>query len=146
MSAAEQEVLQRIRTPIGGVMPDMAAAVWPKIEPLLDRVVTPDSGFSTAAILEGVKSGTMQLWVIGDFQAVVVSYIQVRPLHKVLWMQFIAGEEMREWLEDWIVFIEGFARHHDCEAIEFSGRKGWLRRLKSHPEYRPVMTIFRREL
>jgi len=146
MNTAEKQVFDALDVPIGGVMPEQLLTVWPKVEPILARVVKPQTGYDLESVLTGLQLGMMQLWVIGDFLAVVVTTIQTRPLHNVLFMQFVAGTDMDSWLDDWITLVDEFARQQGCAAIEFGGRKGWNRRLaRSHPEYKPILTIFRRE-
>ena len=132
--------------PIGGVPADKILLVWPKVEPLLKRVVKPNTGYALPHVLTELQLGRMQLWVIGDFQAVVVTMIQDRPLHKVLWTQFIAGENMDEWLSDWVAVQEDYARSMGCVAVEFCGRKGWGKVQKHHPQFKHVWTIYRCEL
>ena len=146
MVANAQEIFDELTTPIGGVMPNQVVAIWDRVEPLLARVVKPNTGYSLDSVLTALQLADMQLWVVGDFKGVVVTQIMVRPLHSVLWVQFIAGDHMKDWLGDWITVQEEFARHHGCAAIEFSGRKGWNKIHEQHREYKPVLTTFRREL
>lgn len=142
MSAAE-----KLKQPaIGGVPADRILDVWHKVEPLLARVVKPQTGYALPHVLTELQLGNMQLWVIGDFQAIVVTMVQSRPLHKVLWVQFLAGENMDEWLPDWVQVQEAYARALDCEAVEFCGRKGWGKIQKHHQQFKHVWTIYRCEL
>lgn len=147
MSAAEESVFDQIENRIGGVPPEAVMRVWDKVEPLLARVVKPETGYSLESVLTALQMAQMQLWVVNDFQGVVVTRIELRPLHKVLWVQFIAGDNLDDWLDDWVLVQEGYARHNGCAAIEFSGRKGWNRFKSPHAkEYRAVLTTFRKEL
>lgn len=143
----EDELFDELQTPIGGVPSHRIMDVWERVEPLFKRVVKPETGWSLRSLLTALQMGQFQLWVIGDFQAVVVTQVQDRPEQRVLWVQFIVGDDMQEWLDDWITVQEAFAREHDCAAVEFSGRKGWHKiSEKQHEAYKPVLTIFRREL
>ena len=141
-----EAVFDEIETPIGGVPPDQVMAVWDRIEPLLRRVVKPQTGQTMDSVLYALQMTQTQLWVIGDFQAIVITSIEQRPLHRVLWVQFCAGDYMDEWLDDWIAVQEEFARANDCAAVEFSGRKGWNKIHQKHRDYKPVLTTFRKEL
>ena len=133
--------------PIGGVPPDQVMAVWHRVEPVLKRAVTPETGVTLDHILTALQRALMQLWVVGDFRGVAVTSIEQRPTQKVLFTQYLAGENFSEWIEDWVELSENYARYHDCVAVEFAGRKGWTRYLRtSHPEYKQVRTIMRREL
>lgn len=146
MSAAEA-IFDEIDTPIGGVPAEGVMLVWDRVEPLLRRVLKPVTGVTTDAVLTELQLAKMQLWVIGDFEAVAITSVNVRPLHKVLWVQYVAGDNMKNWLDDFIQVVESFAEHNDCVAVEFSGRQGWLRHLaRDHAEYKPILTTMRREL
>jgi len=131
---------------IGGVPADKILAVWPKVEPLLERVVKPRTGYALHHVLTELQLGNMQLWVVNNFQAVIVTAIQQRPLHKVLWTQFLAGDNMDEWLPEWIAMQEDYARAMECEAVEFCGRKGWGKVNTHHPQFKHIWTIYRCEL
>lgn len=146
MAAVAEKIFDEIDTPIGGVPIPQIMAVWPKVEPLLRRVVIPTTGYDLGSVLTQLQMGYMQLWVIGDFQAVAVTQIQIRPLHKVLWSQFIAGDHADEWLDDWEVVQAEYARANDCVAVEFSGRPGWRKFQQKYREYKPVLTTYRKEL
>lgn len=145
MSAAEK-IFDEISIPIGGVPAEYVHAVWPKAKKVLKRVVKPKTGYDLPSVYRELICSTMQLWVIGDFQAVVVTQIKVLPLHNVLWIMFIAGTDMDEWRDDWQKVQEAYARYNNCEAVEFAGRRGWERIAKGYKDYKPVFTIFRREL
>lgn len=148
MSAAAEKIFDEIETPIGGVPADMVMTVWHRVEPVLRRVVKPATGYDLDAVLNELQLGQMQLWVIGDFQAVAVTRIQERPRQRVLWCQFIAGDSIEDWLDDWVAVQTEFAKAHDCAAIEFSGRQGWHKYARKFRfrDYKPVLTTFRKEL
>ena len=140
------EIFEDLETPIGGVAPEMIMAVWERVEPLLRRVVKPSTGFRLDDVLYRLQLAQWQLWVIGDFQAAAVTEIQIRPLHPVLWVQFIAGDDIDSWLNDWETVLYHFGKAHNCAAIEFNGRRGWNKFQNKFRNYKPVMTTYRREI
>ena len=144
--AAEHLVFEEIETPIGGVPAGAVMSVWERVEPILQRVVKRQTGFDLDSVLTKLQLAHWQLWVIGDFQAVAVTEIQARPLHNVLWVQFIAGDHVDDWLEDWEKVLEAFGTAHNCAAIEFNGRRGWGKFQHKFRDYKPVLTTYRREL
>lgn len=146
MSAAAEQLQGYDGVPIAPVPPTYLPRVWPRAEPLLAKVVKPETGYSLDTLLTELQMMKHQLWVIGDFEAVAVTTIQERPLHRVLWVQFIAGSGMDHWLGDWITVQEEFAKAEDCIAVEFSGRRGWNKVYKRHDGYKPVLTTFRKEI
>lgn len=141
------EAALNLTTPIGGVPAEHVLEVWPRVEPILKRVVKPQTGYDLNHVLTELQLRRWQLWVVGNFDAAVITSIQVRPLHKVLWIQYIAGKGMDAWLDDWITVQEAYAKANGCEAVEFAGRVGWKRIARAKANgYRPVLTTFRKEL
>ena len=135
-----------MKTPVGLVPVDKVPGVWRRIEPILARAVKPVTGQSTDSVLLEVLKGRFQLWVVGDLRGVVITQVQSRPTQRVVWIQFLAGDAMSEWLSDWIGVLEKYAVSLQCTAIEFNGRKGWHKISADYPEYKPIMTLFRKDL
>lgn len=120
--------------------------VWAGVEPVLARVIKPDTGYTMQSVLNALQLGKMQLWVIGDFQGVVITQIEDRPAQRVLYTLFLAGNNMSEWIDEWCEVQDEYARHNGCAAVEFNGRKGWNKIGESKPEWKAIRTVFRREL
>lgn len=137
-----------LTTPIGGVPAEHVLDVWHRVEPILKRVVSPQTGYDLGHVLTELQLSRWQLWVVGNFDAAVITSILIRPLHKVLWVQYIAGKDMESWLDDWIEVQEAFAKAKGCEAVEFAGRFAWTRvaKMRGQHGYRPALTIVRKEL
>jgi len=146
MSATAENIFDEIDTPIGGVPANEIMNVWSKVEPLLRRVVRPHTGYSLDHVLMMLQLERMQLWVMGDFQAVAITEIQTRPLHKVLWCQFVAGDNVDDWLDDWEKVQTEYAKANDCAAVEWSGRRGWAKFQQKYRDYKAIMTTYRKEL
>jgi hypothetical protein len=131
--------------PIGGVPSEHIMVVWDKVEPLLARVVKPETGHTLDSVRADLFMSKSQLWVVGDFQGVIITTIEERPAHRVLFTTFLAGDHMDDWLSDWIDIQDQYAQHNGCVAVEFAGRKGWNKIGEKRPEWKPIRTIFRRE-
>jgi hypothetical protein len=141
MNTAEQLGIQ-----IGGIPSDQIMRVWHGVEPVLARVIKPDTGYTMQSVLTSLQLTKMQLWIIGNFQGVVVTQIEDRPAQRVLFTLFLAGDSMSEWMDELNVTLEQYARHEGCVAIEFNGRKGWNKIGEAKSEWKPIRTVFRREL
>lgn len=139
-AATQPDALQ-----MGGVPSTDVIRVWPAVEPMLARVVLPETGHTLQSVLTALQMAKMQLWVIGDFQGVVVTEIQDRPAQRVLFTPFLAGENMSEWLDEWCELQDAYAQHNGCAAVEFNGRKGWNKIGEKRPEWKAIRTVFRRE-
>ncbi len=146
MNARLEDLFDDLDNAIGGVPAAMLLVVWPRVEPLLRRVVKPITGYGLDDVLTRLQLEDWQLWIINDFQAIAITEIQTRPLGNVLWCQFIAGDSVNDWLPDWERVQAEFARSHNCEAVEFSGRRGWHKLQASYHDYKPIRTIYRKEL
>ncbi len=147
MAATAQQIFDEIDTPIGGVPPTELMSVWSRVEPLLRRVVKPHTGYNLNHVLMKLQLAYWQLWVMGDFQAVAITEIQIRPLHKILWCQFIAGDNVDQWLDDWEKVQTEYAKANECAAVEFNGRRGWSKFKREYGKiYKVVTTTYRKEL
>jgi hypothetical protein len=142
MNATAEKMTLRI----GGVPSNMIMDMWPGAEPLLARVVKPDTGYTLQSVLNSLQLAKMQLWVVNDFQGVIVTQIEDRPAQRILYTLFLAGDNMSEWIDEWCEIQDEYARHNGCAAVEFNGRKGWNKIGESKPEWKAIRTVFRREL
>lgn len=146
MVARAEDIFENLDNAIGGVPPDMIMTVWDRCVPLLRRVVKPHTGHSLDTVLTALQMAQMQLWIVNDFQAVCVTQVQDRPLGPVMWGQFIAGDNVKEWIDDWETVIAEFGRAHKCVAVEFSGRPGWKAFQDKFKRYKPQLVTYRRDL
>lgn len=79
-------------------------------------------------IVNGVLSGTMQLWA-GE-HGCAVTEITVYPRKKILHV-FLAGGDMEQIL-DFQESAAEFARINKCDSMTIAGRRGWTRVLDKH--------------
>jgi len=115
--------------------------------PLLQKVVKPATGYTIESVLHDLLTGQTMLWVIDDFKAVTITRVQERPTGRVLWNEWTAGSDMDAWVADWLTVQEAFARHTQCDAIEFAGRNAYMRKyMPTFNKFRAIRTIYRCEL
>ena len=113
----------------------------------LADLIQPATGHTLQSVLRALQTANMQLWVIGDFLAVVITSIEQRPSgERIMAVNYIAGSGMDRWLGDWLAVQEAYGKAHDCVAIELAGRRGWQKALAMWPEYKTAYTVYRREL
>ena len=131
---------------IGGVPAERIVDVWPRVAPLLERVLNEDaSGYTLQDVMWELHDGMSQLWVVEDFEAVFVTKILRRPQHCVAWCWMAAGDNAAHWIDDVMTLLEAWAKANGCQFAEFSGRKGWAKYCKP-AGYRTVLTTFRKDL
>ena len=148
MAEANEKVLEDIDTHIWGVMDWQVPMFAHRIYPLLEKVATPESGHTPESVMSDIAAGRLALWVIEDFKAITCTQFQNRDDGSlVLWNMWLAGEDMDEWVEDWLRVQEAYARAAGCVAIEFAGRKGYARKYMPHfDQFRAIRTVYRQEL
>ncbi len=76
--------------------------------------------------------GDMQLWaalIEEEIIASMVTQIIPYPRKKVLRIISIAGEDMKNWIDN-LPIIENWALSNGCTSLECWGRKGWLKILE----------------
>ncbi len=144
---ANAKVLDTIDTHIWGLMPAQIPAVADRLLPLLQKVVKPETGHTPESVLQEMADGYLATWIIDDFKAFTCTVIQERVTGNVLWNAWLAGEDMDDWVSDWLTVQHAFARHMGCVAIEFAGRKGYARKYMPHQEgWREIRTVYRQDL
>ena len=120
---------------ISGVKSSDVPRVWPAVVDQIKRVTDRyDAGYDESHVYERLIQAEQQLWIAGtdSIEAVIVSEIQIHPLFKVLAVHIVAGTHIDAWLDELVALMASFGKHHGCKYLESSGRKGWIRKLKSH--------------
>ena len=92
-------------------------------------------------MLRDLMEERSQLWVIGQFKAVCITQIVVRATSKALWVYYVAGDDMEDWLSDLVALLRRFGKEKECGSIEFSGRRGWLKTLAPHGFKEALVTM-----
>ena len=119
--------------------------VAPRVAAMLGEVAE-KVGYTTDKILSDLYAMKSQLWVVDDFQGVIVTSILHRPLEKVLFVDWLVGKDGKaDWLSEWEAEQESFARGRGCTAVEFRGRRGWKKHQREFDDYKPVMTVYRKD-
>ncbi len=96
-----------------------------------------DPSYSVDDVLSEVDSGHAQLCYAGE--SLVVTNIVERPQARVFHIWIAAGD-LDELMEQLYPKLEQFAREQGCTAMSVSGRRGWIRKLKSH-EFEETATV-----
>lgn len=140
-----EKVFDEIDTPIGGVPSAFILSVWPKVEPILQRVVEPSDGHNLDDVRVELLLSRWQLWIVGDFIGLFITEIQVKPRIKTLFIRYLAGKDIATWHADACMVVEAFAKAHDCARIEAFGRPGW-RKFQARHGYAAPYTVYRKNL
>lgn len=121
--------------------------VWPKVEPMLDKVCQRSQGELLAKdYLPYIMDGDMQLWLALDEDKIVISMVTQfihYPQKKILRVIAISGEKFLEAHENFNDMFESFAIDNGCTALELWGRKGWKKML---PEWNDSYIVYTKEI
>jgi len=129
-----------------GVTAPEALEQWGIIEPLLNRILkTHDVGYTTEDVLTALQLRSMQLWKIGEWDAVAVTEIYQVPQYQALTVVFMAGDGMETWFDPVMDVLEDFAKAHRCKYVEARGRRGWVKVGKKRG-YEEMLTVVRKAL
>ena len=100
-------------------------------------------------VMESLKEGKMQGWIIYDKNHGVISGICITeviefPKEKVLNITGLGGNGVSEWIH-LISGIEEFAHSKGCKAVELYGRPGW-KKLLAENGYKKYRVVLRRSI
>lgn len=130
--------------PLIGVKSNEARGIWPQVEPYLKRITDKqDTGCTTDDLLHRIETQRMQLWV--QKGVVFITEITVYPQWVGLHIPYAAGDNMEDWFDRSLEYLEGFAREKGCKYISATGRKGWIRQGKARG-YKEAFFNVRKEL
>ena len=113
---------------------------WDQVSLLLKKGVDESGGrYDLASLYSQIVQGEQQLWVVfavsNEIVAAVTTQFCVYPLKTNLSVVFCGSNETMggtsgNWKKAMSDLID-WARHLNCDSIEFDGRRGWLKVFKS---------------
>ena len=113
--------------------------IYPDIEKFVDRLVPTTHGrFDKIDILNDLLLNKESLWTIVDEDndnniiGIIFTEITIYPRTKMLSIQYAAGDQLDEWMEESLTTLENWAVDNECTSMEITGRRGWVRKLKLH--------------
>ena len=120
------------------IPPDNVRHIFPEIELYLDRLVPTTNGrYSKVDILHDMLTARESLWVIvaeddKTIIGIILTEITIYPRKRMLSIQYAAGDQLDEWMEEALRTLENWAVDNDCTGMEITGRRGWVKKLKLH--------------
>ena len=139
---------QPSRVFITPVTPEDVDLIVPRIRKMLGKAVERQSrNLGINDVISDLYSGRSALWLvyIGDtLVAMVTTSIVRHPRRSTLFIEFVGGSRMKEWMDDMIDMLKDVAKRAGLAAIETDGRKGFER---LHPDsFRIVHSHYEMEL
>jgi len=115
------------------VPPEHVHACWPNVQEFMARAAEQTFGrYHDEDIYDLVSQRQdHNLWVAFEdgpvyYGAVVTGFTEY-PNKRVLTMHFCGGEELSRWKDPMLALLRRWATDTQCDAIEFTGRRGWVK-------------------
>ena len=132
------------------VLPSDLDVFLPDIRKLLGKAIerhNRDVGIED--VISDLYAGRSVVWVvyIGDtLVAAITTSIVRHPRRKVLFIEFMGGSRMKEWMEYVLEMLAHVAKETGLEAIHADGRKGFERYCARQSAFKPKSTRYEMEL
>ena len=131
------------------VPPDYIRAIYPEIEKYFDKLVPITNGrYIKIDLLHDLLTGKQHLWIITDDEEYIIGIVMTEVLHyprkKILGIQYCSGERLNEWMDSTLEMLENWALDNECEAMELTGRKGWVKKLALQ-EWKQEFVVVRKD-
>lgn len=121
--------------------------VWPMAEPEIARALHTEA-IDTIDVFTDIMQGKRALWmaiVDGNIIGYTVTSIQQYPLMRVMTIDFLAGHNVDEWLDEGAEVLNAYAFDCGCAKMEFRGRVGWKPRVQKYG-WEPKSINFERDI
>ena len=115
------------------VPPDHVHECWPNVQGFMEQAAAQTFGrYHEEDIFDLVSQRPdHHLWVAFEegpvYYGAVVTGFTDYPGKRVLTMHFCGGDELERWKEPMLALLRRWATDSQCDAIEFTGRKGWIK-------------------
>lgn len=106
---------------------------WPDVQEFMDKAAEYTFGrYHEDDIYDLVtQRPDYNLWVAFEegpvYYGAVVTGFTDYPNKRVLTMHFCGGDEIDRWKAPMLALLRRWAKDTQCNAIEFTGRKGWVK-------------------
>jgi len=110
--------------------------------------ISPVAGDTVEDFMREAESRLVQCHTIqvdGCIAAAFATFIENEKHTKSLHVWSVGGDQMREWLVQFLAYLEDVARMEGCSAVKFGGRLGWERLLERYG-YETESVVMRRKL
>lgn len=124
--------------------------IWDNVSRMLKLATDQSQGrYGLNDLKDKLDSGEFQLWIVFDkgynILAAVTSTFTEYPRGKFLAGQFLGGDGLDKWRDEFCRVFHNWGRDNGCCAVEFTGRAGWARALASN-NYREVFRVYQCDL
>jgi len=131
---------------IAAITSENIPAIWSRVEKLLQKVADVSHGELTLDIIRAeLMSGKCLLVTVSRGSDIVaVNTLEIHTFKtgiKALYIPITGGDELDEWLGEFLEKVKSIARDYGCTEIRGKAvRNGWIRKLKPYG-WEPVHTV-----
>lgn len=139
------------RLVIAAIPATLVELVWPQVEPLLMKAVERSHGEADINALKSTTllGDTLIVTVSEGTKIIAASTLEVRQFDtglKTLYVSFVGGERIGEWLHRFFEVCKAIAKDLNCSELRaVSVRKGWMRKLQALG-WEEISTVIKCEL
>ena len=125
----------------------LCPAILERTRPLLEKLITPKHDQTVETSIMDLYRGDTLLWVVGDFDAMLITRMFRRGAKKILSVDLMAGSKLAEWFPEWTKIETHFAKAHGCDKVEFATDRK-VRRLmqKLNPDFLGSYVVYSRDV
>ena len=107
-------------------LPEHIPSIWADVHPLIGKALDRGSRYNRTDIFYGLIDGTMQLWTHHNqgIEAALVTKLD----DDYCLLLACGGTNMAKW-QDYIAFVEDWAKSKGCKEMRIYGREGWAKAL-----------------
>ena len=99
------------------------------------------------SLKQDIANRHVQVWRIGDWEAVAITRLVGRPKGPILAIDGLAGAGMTKWIEPLTKAMEMHGRMMGCRQIEFTtSRNGWEFWRRRFPDFEPKYVTYCKEI
>lgn len=115
------------------VMPEHIPMLWNQLEPLIASALSRVPTHNTDDLKKCLMNQSAHLWVDMDgprVTSLIVTEFAVRP--RGTWLHVWISAAVPDVPMDWPAYLdvaEKFRKQTDCCGFQFTGRRGWMKRL-----------------
>jgi len=120
---------------ISVVLPEQAASFWAEVSGYLTKAIDRSRNrWTLEHLLAKICLGKHLLWVAynaeDQIHGVMTTQVITYPNNRMLAVQFLAGENFKDWGSDMLNKIRSYAKETNCDGIEVTARAGFWPFLK----------------
>lgn len=130
--------IENIDTPSLVSVPEIDI-MWDVIRPLVKSALKYTPYSNAGDVKQRLFNHLAQLWQKNDYESILITEVVIYPRAKVLNLWLMAGRNPDN--ED-LKIIENWGKESSCTHMEFTGRKGWERKVRDFDK----LTLFRKRL